>query len=104
MLLPRLLDTANDYSNEHVIGEALEELFSEGVVKREELFIQCKLWNTNHRPEHVKQDLLDTLHDLKLDYVDSFVIHWPQAVPSNGKYCAKRSGNRKLFQIEIKTI
>ena len=36
----RTLDCANDYDNEHVIGEALQELFREGVVTREELFIQ----------------------------------------------------------------
>ena len=36
----RTLDCANDYDNEHVIGEALKELFAAGVVKREELFIQ----------------------------------------------------------------
>merc|ERR1711868_59432 len=88
----RLIDCANDYDNEHVIGEALQELFSEGVVKREELFIQAKLWNSNHRPEHVKLDLEATLKDLQVSYVDSFVIHWPQAVPSNGKYCALRPG------------
>jgi len=81
----RFIDCANDYDNEHVIGEALEELFKDGVVKREDLFIQAKLWNSNHRPEHVKPDLEATLKDLKLDYIDSFVIHWPQAVPSTGK-------------------
>ena len=36
----RTLDCANDYDNEHVIGEALKELFAAGVVKREELFVQ----------------------------------------------------------------
>jgi diketogulonate reductase-like aldo/keto reductase len=51
----RLIDTANDYGNEHMIGEALQELFSRGVVKREDLFIQSKLWNANHR-------LLQVLH------------------------------------------
>ena len=45
----RLIDTANDYGNEHMIGEALQELFRRGVVKREDLFIQAKLWNANHR-------------------------------------------------------
>ena len=39
----RMLDCANDYDNEHVIGEALKELFATGVVKREELFVQVRL-------------------------------------------------------------
>jgi aryl-alcohol dehydrogenase-like predicted oxidoreductase len=49
----RLIDTANDYGNEHMIGEALQELFSRGVVTRDQLFIQSKLWNANHRWEPV---------------------------------------------------
>jgi len=86
----RLIDCANDYDNEHVIGEALQQLFKEGVVKREDLFIQAKLWNSNHRPEHVKPDLDATLKDLQLNYIDSYVIHWPMAVPSSGKRVALR--------------
>jgi len=86
----RFIDCANDYDNEHVIGGALQELFKEGVVKREDLFIQAKLWNSNHRPEHVKPDIDATLKDLQLDYIDSFVIHWPQAVPSTGKRVSLR--------------
>merc|ERR1719510_1051685 len=86
----RFLDTANDYDIEHFIGDALEELFKEGVVKREDLFIQSKLWNSNHRPEHVRPDLEATLKDLKVSYIDSFVIHWPMAVPSKGEKAALR--------------
>lgn len=81
----RAIDCANDYGNEAEIGQALKELFDAGVVKREELFIQAKLWNSNHRKDHVKADLVATLKDLQLAYVDSFVIHWPQACPSSGK-------------------
>jgi len=88
----RTIDCANDYDNEHVIGEALQELFAAGVVKREELFIQAKLWNSNHRPEHVKPDLVKTLEDLQLTYIDSFVIHWPQAVPSAGRLTLRPDG------------
>jgi len=88
----RTLDCANDYDNEHVIGEALKELFAEGVVKREDMFIQAKLWNSNHRPEHVKPDLMKTLEDLQLDYIDSFVIHWPQAVPSAARLTLRPNG------------
>ncbi len=52
---------------------------------RSDLFIQAKLWNSNHRTEHVEPDLDATLKDLQTDYVDSFVIHWAMAVPSTGK-------------------
>ena len=52
---------------------------------------QCKLWNSNHRPAHVREDLEASLRDLGLDYVDSFVIHWPQAVPSKGLKAAVRT-------------
>ena len=81
----RMIDCANDYGNEKEVGKALQECLAEGLVKREELFIQAKLWNTNHRKEHVKLDLMATLEDLGLDYIDSFVIHWPQACPASGK-------------------
>ena len=87
----RSIDCANDYDNEHEIGQALQELFSEGVVTRSDLFIQAKLWNSNHRPEHVEQDLDATLKDLQLDYVDSFVIHWPMACPSTGRNVTLRT-------------
>lgn len=80
----RMIDTANDYGNEHEVGQAIKECIDSGIVKREDLFIQSKLWNTNHRREHVKADLVATLEDLQLDYIDSFVIHWPQACPAAG--------------------
>eukprot|EP00669_Euglena_mutabilis_P009846 TRINITY_DN4660_c0_g1_i1.p1 TRINITY_DN4660_c0_g1~~TRINITY_DN4660_c0_g1_i1.p1 ORF type:complete len:371 (+),score=140.07 TRINITY_DN4660_c0_g1_i1:27-1115(+) len=80
----RAIDCANDYGNEAEVGAALADLFTSGEVKREDLFIQCKLWNSNHRKEHVRPDLLASLEDLRLTYVDSYVIHWPQACPSTG--------------------
>ena len=86
----RFIDCANDYDNEHVIGEALQELYQEGVVTRSDLFIQAKLWNSNHRPQHVEVDLDATLADLQTSYVDSFVIHWPMACPATGKKATLR--------------
>jgi len=86
----RSIDTANDYNNEPEIGEAIKKCIAEGLVKREDLFIQSKLWQANHRPEHVEVDIAETLKDLQLDYVDSYIIHWPMACPSSGKQAAVR--------------
>lgn len=78
----RLIDTANDYNNEREIGQALRELVDAGEVRREELFVQCKLWNANHRPANAWLDLRASLEDLQLDYIDCYVIHWPMACPA----------------------
>lgn len=86
----RNIDTANDYNNEAEIGAVLKKCFDEKVVSRDELFVQSKLWNSNHRPEHVEADLDQTLKDLQLDYVDMYMIHWPQAAPSTGKQASTR--------------
>ena len=45
----RHIDCASIYGNEEEIGEALKKSFVEGVVRREEVFITSKLWNTKHR-------------------------------------------------------
>lgn len=91
----RGFDCANDYLNEPEIGEAFAEAISDGLVRREELFVQCKLWNTNHR--HVREDLEASLKDLRLEYVDSYIIHWPMACPSNGKLALAKDGMDGLF-------
>ncbi|RCK66686.1 D-arabinose dehydrogenase [NAD(P)+] heavy chain [Candida viswanathii] len=71
----RHIDTAWYYGTEKYVGEALKELFEEGVVKREGLHITTKVWPSFwHSPE---KSLDQSLTDLGLDYVDLLLQHWP---------------------------
>ena len=73
----RLLDCASVYGNEKLIGEVLDEAFENGTVKREELFIQSKVWNDMHGKGDILLSLAQTLKDLRIDYVDAYYVHWP---------------------------
>jgi diketogulonate reductase-like aldo/keto reductase len=75
----RHLDAAERYRNEAEVGAALKELFDDGTVRRDELFVTTKLWNNNHRPERVKSALQASLHRLGLDTVDLYLVHTPFA-------------------------
>jgi diketogulonate reductase-like aldo/keto reductase len=75
----RHLDAAERYRNETEVGAALKELFADGTVRREDLFVTTKLWNNNHRPERVKPALQASLNRLGLDAVDLYLVHTPFA-------------------------
>ncbi|HTD14099.1 MAG TPA: aldo/keto reductase [Chthoniobacterales bacterium] len=75
----RQLDSAERYRNEKAVGEAMQEVFQEGKIKREDVFIGTKLWNNNHRPERVKPAFEASLKRLQLDYIDLYLIHTPFA-------------------------
>ena len=75
----RQLDTSERYRNEKEVGEAMQEVFKAGKIKREDVFVATKLWNNNHRPERVKPAFEASLKQLQLDYVDLYLIHTPFA-------------------------
>ncbi|CAA7391297.1 unnamed protein product [Spirodela intermedia] len=78
----RHFDCAADYKNEAEVGDALAEAFETGLVKREELFITSKLWNSDHG--HVLGACKDSLTKLRLDYLDLYLVHFPVAIKHTG--------------------
>jgi D-xylose reductase len=85
----RCLDSACDYGNEKEVGLGIKKALDAGVVKREDIWVTSKLWNTYHRKEHVRAACLRTLKDLGLEYLDLYLIHFPIAlkfVPFEQRY------------------
>lgn len=77
----RHLDSACDYGNEVEVGQGITQAIADGLCQREDLYVVSKLWNTYHSREHVQPALEKTLADLGLDYLDSYLIHFPIAQP-----------------------
>ena len=71
----RHIDTASMYQNEDAVGAAL----AASGLPRSELFLTTKVWHDQLTPEGIRQSLLRSLANLKVDQVDLFMIHWPSA-------------------------
>jgi len=76
----RHIDCAAIYGNEKEVGDAIAKKIADGTVKREDLYVVSKLWNTKHEPKAVIPAMQQTLKDLRLSYVDLYLIHWPVAL------------------------
>ena len=76
----RLIDTAAAYKNEEWVREAIDKVG----VKREDLFITSKVWNSDHGYDRTMEAFKASCERLGTDYLDMYLIHWP--CPDAKKY------------------
>lgn len=72
----RHIDTAAVYGNEKSVGQAIKK----SGINRHDLFITTKLWNADHGYQSTKAAIDRSLQNLKVDYLDLYLIHWPNPV------------------------
>lgn len=95
----RLIDTAQAYANEQAIGEALKSAMKGGI-KRDELFIETKLWISHTNEKDAFKAFEMSLKKLGLDYIDLYVIHQPY----NDSYGAWRAMSKLYKDKKIRAI
>lgn len=73
----RHFDCAKGFCNQKAVGAGLKKAMRSSGVPREALFITSKLWPTDQHPQHVRQACEETLAELGVGYLDTFLVHWP---------------------------
>ena len=74
----RMIDTASFYGNEVGIGKGIKE----SKIDRKEIFLVTKLWNDDHGYEKTIEAFNKSLNNLQVDYIDLYLIHWPNKLNS----------------------
>lgn len=99
-----LIDTANAYVNEKAVGRGIRRAIEEGIVTREEVYLETKIWPSFYEDESAVDK---TLERLGVDYIDMLILHQPA-----GNYVAgykmlekaKKEGKVKSIGISNFTI
>ena len=97
----RHFDCAERYRNEEAVGDAMREVLQGGVIKREDVFVTTKLWNTNHRPERVRPAFDASCRRLQIDYVDCYVIHTPFAFRPGDEQDPRDEHGQVIYDSEV---
>lgn len=93
----RHIDGAFIYGNEAEVGAGIRAKIAEGVVRREDIFLTSKLWNTFHRPDLVVDACKKSLANFGLDYLDLYLIHWPVPYEEGGELFPRNADNSVRF-------
>ena len=97
----RHIDCASAYGNEPEVGNAIQQMVSEKVIQRDELWVTSKLWNNAHRPEDVAPALKQTLRDLQLDHLNLYLMHWPIALKPGVSFPEKAEDFISLSEVPL---
>ncbi|PSO14918.1 aldo/keto reductase [Bradyrhizobium sp. MOS003] len=93
----RHLDCAERYRNEAAVGDAMQDAFKAGVLRREDLFVTTKLWNTNHRPERVKPAFDASRRRLQVEDIDCYIVHTPFAFQPGDEQDPRDANGRVIY-------
>ena len=87
----RHIDTAEMYGNEKDVGNAIED----SCVGREEIFVTTKLWNSGLGYNHALESFDSSLKKMNLEYIDLYLIHWPEGESQIEAWSALESNKKK---------
>ena len=90
----RHIDTAQGYRNEKSIGQAVKQ----GGVAREDLFITSKLDNSQHGYERTLAAFEESMKKLDMEYLDMFLIHWPNPIAFRDCWQEANAGTWRAFE------
>lgn len=88
------IDCARAYANEDLVGQGILE----SRVPRRELFLTSKLRNSTHGYDPVRREVAQTLKDLRTDYLDLYLIHWPVVIGHKEDWRADNRATWKAFE------
>ena len=94
----RHIDTAAAYGNEESVGEAIKR----SGVNRHELFVTTKLWNSDHGYDRTKKAIDTSLEKLDLDYLDLYLIHWPNPVAMRDNWAELNAESWQAMEEAVK--
>jgi len=90
----RHIDAAAIYGNEVSVGKGIKA----SKVDRKDIFITSKLWNDEHGYESTMKAFEKTISDLQVDYLDLYLIHWPNPKKFRDCYVEKNIETWRAFE------
>ncbi|KAL6503026.1 oxidoreductase activity protein [Orobanche hederae] len=101
----RHFDTAAMYGSEEAVGLAIVEALKRGLIKsRSEIFVCTKLWASDAHADRVLPALNKSLQNLKLEYIDLYLVHWPLAITQESAFEYPVKNKKNIIPFDCKAV